>query len=61
MYIESTNKQAVFKGDEAGHRLLELIDLMGFDYDRFSSSGQQTYDEICTILATVKEVKDESN
>jgi len=61
MYIESTNKQAVFKGDEAGHRLLELIDLMGFDYDRFSSSGQQTYDEICTIIATVKEVKDETN
>ena len=61
MYIESTNKQAVFRGDEDGHKLLELIDLMGFDYDRFSSSGQQTYDEICTIIATVKEVKDETN
>jgi len=57
MYIESTGKQAVFKGDEDGHKLLELIDLMGWDYDRFSSSGQETYDKICTILATVKEVE----
>ena len=61
MYIESTDKKAVFKGDEDGHKLLELIDLMGWDYDRFSSSGQETYDKICTILATVKEVKDETN
>ena len=60
MYIESTEKQGSFRGDPAGHKLLELIDLMGFDYDRFSSSGQQTYDEICTILATVKEVEDET-
>ena len=57
MYIESTEKQGYHRGDPDGHRLLELIDLMGFDYDRFSSSGQQTYDEICTIIATVKEVK----
>ena len=61
MYIESTNKQAVFKGDEDGHRLLELIDLMGWDYDRFSSSGQETYDKICVILGTVEEDKNETN
>ena len=59
MYIESTNKQGTFRGDEQGHTLLKLIDDMGWDYDRFSSSGQETYDKICTILATVKEVKDE--
>ena len=59
MYIESTEKQGDFIGDPDGHKLLELINLMGFDYDRFSSSGQQTYDEICTIIATVKEVKDD--
>ena len=58
MYIESTEKQGYHKGDPSGHRLLVLINLMGFDYDRFSSSGQQTYDEICTIIATVKEVKE---
>ena len=61
MYIENTPKQAEYRGDPDGHKLLELIDLMGFDYDRFSSSGQQTYDEICTIIATVEEVKDETN
>ena len=61
MYIESTNKQVTFRGDEQGHTLLKLIDDMGWDYDRFSSSGQETYDKICTILATVKEVKDEKN
>ena len=55
MYIESTDKQAVFKGDEAGHKLLQLIDDMGWDYDRFSLSGQKTYDQICVILAKVKE------
>ena len=60
MYIESTNKQGTFRGDEQGHTLLKLIDDMGWDYDRFSSSGQETYDKICTILATVKEVKDET-
>ena len=57
MYIESTEKQGDFRGDPDGHELLELINLVGFDYDRFSSSGQQTYDEICTIIATIKEVK----
>ena len=61
MYIESTDKQGVFKGDEQGHKLLKLIDDMGWDFDRFSSSGQESYDKICTILATVKEVKDETN
>ena len=61
MYIESTDKQGYHRGDPAGHRLLELINLMGFDYDRFSSSGQQTYDQICVILAKVKEDKNESN
>ena len=60
MYIESTDKQGVFKGDEQGHKLLSLIDDMGWDFDRFSSSGQETYDKICAILATVKEVKDET-
>ena len=58
MHIESTNKQGVFRACKEGHRLLELINDMGWDYDRFSSSGQETYDKICTILATIEEVKD---
>ena len=31
MYIESTNKQGTFRGDEQGHKLLKLIDDMGWD------------------------------
>ena len=61
MYIESTDKQSVFKGDEDGHQLLKLIDDMGWDYDRFSSSGQDTYDKICVILGTVEEDENENN
>ena len=61
MHIESTNKQAFYRGDEDGHKLLKLIDDMGWDYDRFSSSGQKTYDQICVILAKVKEDENESN
>ena len=61
MHIESTDKQGVFKACKQGHELLSLINDMGGDYDRFSSSGQETYDKICTILATVEEVKDETN
>ena len=60
MHIESTDRQGVFKACKQGHELLSLINDMGWDYDRFSSSGQETYDKICTILATVKEVKDET-
>ena len=57
MHIESTDKQGVFKACEQGHKLLELISDMGWDYDRFSSSGQDTYDKICVILGTVEEDK----
>ena len=35
MHIESTDKQGVFKACEQGHKLLELINDMGWDYDRF--------------------------
>ena len=61
MYIESTEKQGYHRGDPAGHRLLELINDMGWDYDRFSSSGQDTYDKICVILGTVEEDENEKN
>ena len=61
MHIESTDKQGVFKACKEGHRLLELISDMGWDYDRFSSSGQETYDKICTIIGTVEEDENETN
>lgn len=36
--------------DELLQKLKQLIDDMGWDYDRFSESGKQTYDEICSII-----------
>lgn len=37
--------------DELLSKLSELLEDLGFDYDRMSSSGQQTYDEIMSIMA----------
>ena len=34
---------------------LDLIDDLGWDYDRMSSSGQETYDKICLKLGIFKE------
>ena len=31
-------------------QIIEKIDELGWDYDRMSSSGQQVYNEILTIL-----------
>jgi hypothetical protein len=30
--------------------LINLIELMGWDFDRFSNSGQETYEKICKLL-----------
>ena len=35
--------------------ILDLIDDLGWDYDRMSSSGQETYDKICLKLGIFKE------
>ena len=61
MFIQSTEKQGTFRACEEGHKLLKLIDDMGWDYDRFSSSGKETYEKICTIIGTVEEDNNESN
>lgn len=37
--------------DELIKELASLIEDMGWDYDRFSQAGQETYDKICTLLA----------
>lgn len=36
--------------DKLLHDLARLVEDMGFDYDRFSTSGQETYDKICSIM-----------
>lgn len=28
----------------------DLIDQLGWEYDRMSTSGQKTYDELCKLL-----------
>ena len=61
MFIQSTAKQGTFRACEEGHKLLKLINDMGWDYDRFSSSGQETYDKICRIIGTVEEDENENN
>ena len=41
--------------------LIERIFRLGFDYDRLSTNGQQTYNEICAILgvANPEEIDEE--
>lgn len=36
--------------DQIIQKLSELISNLGFDYDRMSQAGQQTYDEICSLI-----------
>ena len=36
--------------DKLIEKLAELIEDLGFDYDRMSTSGRLTYDEICSIM-----------
>lgn len=40
--------------DEKLKELARKIADLGFDYDRMSISGQQTYDEILIIMATLQ-------
>ena len=41
--------------NEYGDKLTTLIDDLGWDYQRMSSSGRQIYDEICHLLGTIPE------
>lgn len=37
--------------DDTIQKLAELIEDLGFDYDRMSQAGQATYDEICSLIS----------
>jgi len=50
MKIKASEIKHEFHTDSEGAELLKLIEDMGWDYDRFSSSGQQTYDQIGKLL-----------
>lgn len=41
--------------DELIQKLSELLEDLAFDYDRFSNSGKQTYDEIMSLVAILKQ------
>lgn len=36
--------------DKLLERLSALIEDLGWDYDRFSNAGQETYEEICSLI-----------
>lgn len=40
--------------DELIQKLSELLEDLGFDYDRLSNSGKQTYDEVMSLVAKLK-------
>lgn len=41
--------------DDLIKELSVLIEDLGFDYDRMSQAGQQTYDQMCSILARLNQ------
>ena len=41
--------------NDNGDKLTTLIDELGWDYQRMSSSGREIYDKICHLLNTVPE------
>lgn len=36
--------------DKLLQELAKLVEDMAFDYDRFSTSGQETYDKLCSVV-----------
>lgn len=40
--------------DEIIEKLSELLEDLGFDYDRMSYSGKETYEEIMSLVARLK-------
>ena len=50
MFIKASEIKSEFHADSDGQKLIKLIEDMGWDYDRFSSSGQETYDKLGELL-----------
>tara|TARA_R100000655_G_scaffold668_3_gene2897 strand:- start:542 stop:709 length:168 start_codon:yes stop_codon:yes gene_type:complete len=50
MYIQASEIKHEFHTDDEGDQLIKLIEEMGWDYDKFSSSGQETFDKIGKLL-----------
>ena len=41
--------------NDNGDKLTTLIDELGWDYQRMSSSGREIYDKICHLLSSIPE------
>lgn len=41
--------------DDVINKLVTLLEDLGWDYDRMSESGKQTYTEICSLVYLLKE------
>ena len=50
MYIQAPEIKHEFHTHSDGKELLKLLEDLQWDYDRFSTSGQQTYDQIGKLL-----------
>jgi len=48
-------KEKIVRVNDSGDKLLTLITDLGWDYQRMSMSGRQTYDEIQQLLGTITE------
>ena len=50
-----TNQQKIHQIMAYNFQILEKISLLGWDYSRFSTSGQKTYDEILELVSKWEE------
>ena len=48
-------KEKNVRVNDMGDKLLTLITDLGWDYQRMSMSGRETYDEICHLLNMIPE------
>ena len=56
-FLQNGNSKLTVSSKEL-REVLELIDDLGWDYDRMSSSGQETYDQICVKLGILNDEED---
>ena len=48
-------KEKTVRVNDMGDKLLSLITDLGWEYQRMSMSGRETYDEICHLLNMIPE------
>ena len=52
-YIKIDDKE--MRINKYGGELIDLIDELGWDYQRMTCGGRETYDKICHLLGTIPE------